>query len=110
GRDHLGILGEIKSVHPGEIIGIRRLSLILGIGVALAATSASAQSVDLTGTYQCVQMCRGGKLAYVTQNGPELNLLTEGGEPSAPSRTGSIGQIASGSMPSTSVRSIHLTA
>jgi hypothetical protein len=25
GRDHLGILGEIKSVHPGEIIGISRL-------------------------------------------------------------------------------------
>jgi hypothetical protein len=25
GRDHLGILGEIKSVHPGEIIGIRML-------------------------------------------------------------------------------------
>ncbi|MCC8960265.1 hypothetical protein H8B02_44750 [Bradyrhizobium sp. Pear77] len=24
GRDHLGILGEIKSVHPGEIIGIRK--------------------------------------------------------------------------------------
>ena len=24
GRDHLGILGEIKSVHPGEIIGIHR--------------------------------------------------------------------------------------
>jgi len=23
GRDHLGMLGEIKSVHPGEIIGIR---------------------------------------------------------------------------------------
>jgi hypothetical protein len=22
GRDHLGILGKIKSVHPGEIIGI----------------------------------------------------------------------------------------
>jgi hypothetical protein len=26
GRDHLGILGEIKSVHPGEIIGIRNHS------------------------------------------------------------------------------------
>ena len=25
GRDHLGILGEIKSVHPGEIVGIRKL-------------------------------------------------------------------------------------
>jgi hypothetical protein len=27
GRDHLGILGEIKSVHPGEIIGIRTQAL-----------------------------------------------------------------------------------
>ena len=27
GRDHLGILGEIKSVHPGEIIGIRTLKI-----------------------------------------------------------------------------------
>jgi hypothetical protein len=25
GRHHLGILGEIKSVHPGEIIGIGRI-------------------------------------------------------------------------------------
>jgi len=25
GRDHLGILGEIKSVHPGEIVGIGNL-------------------------------------------------------------------------------------
>ncbi|MET4280031.1 MULTISPECIES: hypothetical protein, partial [unclassified Bradyrhizobium] len=28
GRDHLGILGEIKSVHPGEIIGIRSLAIM----------------------------------------------------------------------------------
>src|ERR1700730_16467699 len=27
GRDHLGILGEIKSVHPGEIVGISNLHL-----------------------------------------------------------------------------------
>jgi len=26
GRDHLGILGEIKSVHPGEIVGIGTMS------------------------------------------------------------------------------------
>jgi hypothetical protein len=25
GRDHLGTPGEIKSVHPGEIIGIRKI-------------------------------------------------------------------------------------
>ncbi|WP_407114245.1 LysE family translocator [Bradyrhizobium sp. LMG 9283] len=29
GRDHLGILGEIKSVHPGEIIGISTTAFFL---------------------------------------------------------------------------------
>jgi len=56
-----------------------RLSLIICIGAAMTATGAFAQSVNLTGTYQCVQTCRGDNLAYVTQNGPELNLLTEAG-------------------------------
>ncbi|MGY4485525.1 hypothetical protein ACVWWR_004716 [Bradyrhizobium sp. LM3.2] len=31
GRDHLGILGEIKSVHPGEIIGIRTLPVSMAM-------------------------------------------------------------------------------
>ena len=31
GRDHLGILGEIKSEYPGEIIGIRRSINYYGI-------------------------------------------------------------------------------
>jgi len=53
--------------------------LIIGIAAALTVSSASAQSANLTGAYQCIQMCRGDMLAYVTQNGPELNLLTEAG-------------------------------
>src|SRR5437763_767936 len=61
---------------------MERLSLIIGVVAALTATGASAQSVDLTGTYTCVQMCRGDMLAVVTQNGPELNLTTEAGVPS----------------------------
>src|SRR5258708_5417060 len=32
GRDHLGILGEIKSVDPGEIIGIRILVQVANAG------------------------------------------------------------------------------
>jgi hypothetical protein len=63
---------------------MRRLSLAIGLVAALAATGASAQSVNLTGTYKCIRMCRMGLvdyLAYVTQNGPELNLLNEAGEP-----------------------------
>ncbi len=56
---------------------MRRLSLMIGIVAALTATGASAQSVDLTGTYTCIQMCRGNMPAYITQNGTELNLLTE---------------------------------
>jgi hypothetical protein len=48
---------------------------------ALGMTSASAQ-VLLSGAYQCVQNCRGPGLAYVTQNGWELNLVNEAGQPS----------------------------
>ncbi len=58
---------------------MKRFSLALGIVAALAATGASAQSVNLTGVYRCIQMCRGDLPAYVTQNGTELNLVTEAG-------------------------------
>ena len=61
---------------------MKRLSLMMGIVTVLTATGASAQSVDLTGTYVCVEMCRGDLLAHVTQNGPAINLVTEAGVPS----------------------------
>jgi hypothetical protein len=49
-----------------------------------AATSASAQMINLTGTYRCIERCRAavGSPAFVTQNGPNLNLLNEAGQPS----------------------------
>jgi hypothetical protein len=58
---------------------MKRLSVVLGTMVTLAATAASAQSVNLTGIYQCVQNCRGGNLAHITQNGPSFNIVTEAG-------------------------------
>jgi len=61
---------------------MKRISLIICAVAALTATEASAQSADLTGTYRCIQMCRGDLPAYITQNGPELNLLTEAAVPS----------------------------
>lgn len=62
---------------------MKRLLMITGVAAAaLTSSVASAQSVDLTGTYTCVQRCRGDMLAYVTQNGSELNLTTEAGVPS----------------------------
>jgi hypothetical protein len=60
------------------------ISCAIGTLAALAATGASAQSINLTGTYKCVQMCQQGLvgyLAHVTQNGPDFNLLNEAGEP-----------------------------
>ena len=39
---------------------------------ACAATGASAETVNLTGTYRCIQLCRNGMLGaptFVTQNG-----------------------------------------
>ena len=53
GRDHLGILGEIKSVHPGEIIGIRRAPRIHGellkLGFAVAQSSVAKYMVKRRG-------------------------------------------------------------
>lgn len=65
---------------------MRMISLAIGMLAAVAATTgASAQSVNLSGKYRCIQMCRMGLVgnpAYITQNGPELNLLNEAGEAS----------------------------
>lgn len=63
---------------------MRMISLAMGMLATVAATGASAQSVNLTGTYRCIQICREGLVgnaAFVTQNGPDLNLLNEAGEP-----------------------------
>src|ERR1700710_2769417 len=75
GRAHL-------HASDGAIL-MRRLSLALGLLAACAATGASAETVNLTGTYRCIQMCRNGMLGaptFVTQNGEAVNLTTEAGE------------------------------
>jgi hypothetical protein len=63
----------------------KRLLLVAGVLAASAANSASAQpAVSLTGTYQCVQGCVPGfegRPAFVTQNGWDLNIVTEAGVP-----------------------------
>jgi len=48
------------------------------------ATDASAQGVNLSGRWQCVQLCLGpaGSPAYITQNGWQLNIVNDAGEPS----------------------------
>ncbi|MCW5705208.1 MAG: hypothetical protein AB7I42_16990 [Bradyrhizobium sp.] len=61
---------------------MRMPSLTAGLVAALAATGASAQSADLSGRYNCIAMCRGEHQPYITQNGPELNVVTEAGIPS----------------------------
>jgi hypothetical protein len=62
-----------------------KIMSVLAMLAALAATDASAQGVNLTGQFRCVQLCAGGlqgQPAFVTQNGNSLNLLNEAGEPS----------------------------
>ena len=53
--------------------------------LSITAGSASAQGVNLTGPYRCVQLCAPGlegQPAHITQNAWNLNLLNEAGEPS----------------------------
>jgi hypothetical protein len=57
---------------------MRRLAIIL----ALSAASVTTASAQMSGPYSCVQNCLGPGLAYVTQNGWEINLVNEVGQPS----------------------------
>lgn len=62
---------------------MKRLPLIIGLLAACTTTGASAESVNLTGTYRCIQLCREGLFgapAFVTQNGDAVNLVIESGE------------------------------
>src|SRR5260221_5323986 len=64
---------------------MKLLASVLALLSTLVATDASAQGVDLNGRWRCIQLCRDGLVgapAYVTQNGWEMNLLNEVGEPS----------------------------
>ena len=66
---------------------MRCLPLVIGAVAAAFASGASAQSINLTGTYRCIQDCRDGYLGapvFVTQNGDHLNLVTETGDSTAP--------------------------
>jgi hypothetical protein len=62
---------------------MKGLSLIVCAVAALAASGASAQSVNLTGTYRCIENCRDGNFgapAFITQNGSSFNITTETGD------------------------------
>lgn len=56
----------------------------IAMSAALVATDASAQ-VNLTGRWQCVELCTAGlqgQFAFITQNGWELNVVNDAGEAS----------------------------
>ena len=62
---------------------IKRLLVLVGMLAGLTFSSASAQPfANLTGTYRCVQGCAAdseGRTALITQNGWNLNIVTESG-------------------------------
>jgi hypothetical protein len=56
----------------------------LALSAALVATDAAAQ-VNLTGRWQCIELCTAGlpnQYAFITQNGWELNVVNDAGEAS----------------------------
>ena len=67
---------RVTPSEPEELFMRMILSTMIVLA-ALIATEASAQSINLTGAYRCVEACRAGPgaPAFITQNGPNLNLL-----------------------------------
>ena len=53
----------------------------VAVMAGLVATDASAQSVNLTGRWQCVASCAAppGNFAFITQNGWEINMVSDMG-------------------------------
>jgi len=63
---------------------MRTLLSATAMAAALITTDASAQ-VNLTGRYRCMAVCTPGlqnQFAFITQNGWELNVVNDAGEPS----------------------------
>ncbi len=58
------------------------LSAATAACVSAISMPAQAQYINLSGQYQCVQVCRGPGPAFVTQNRWQLNLVNEVGQPS----------------------------
>jgi hypothetical protein len=55
---------------------------VIAVSAVLVATAAQAQDVNLTGRWQCMQMCASdmpGQFAFITQYGRELNVVNEVG-------------------------------
>jgi len=63
---------------------MRVLLAAIAVSTALASTGASAQGVNLSGRWRCVELCLGapGGFAFITQNGWELNIVNDIGAPS----------------------------
>ena len=63
------------------------MRMLFGVVATIATMVASdvlAQGANLTGRWRCVELCLGppGSYAYITQNGWELNVVNDAGEPS----------------------------
>jgi hypothetical protein len=61
-----------------KVLGV----LALSAAASLAATTASAQVLNLSGQFLCVQGCAGPAPAFVAQSGWDMNLVNEAGVPS----------------------------
>jgi hypothetical protein len=63
---------------------MRAAFIAIALSATIAASGASAQGVNLSGRWQRIALCRGqpGGFAFITQNGWQLNMLNEVGEPS----------------------------
>jgi hypothetical protein len=63
---------------------MRALWVATALSAALFASDASAQGVNLNGRWECVTNCLGppGSFAFITQDGYQLNLVSEAGVPS----------------------------
>jgi hypothetical protein len=63
---------------------MKAVLVAIALSATMLASGASAQNANLSGRWQCVALCVGppGGLAFITQNGWDLNVVNDVGMPS----------------------------
>ena len=80
-----GLAQLLCDLHRRRTKVMHTRSMIMAAMIAVLAAAnvpAEAQVMNLSGEFRCVQGCLGPGPAYVTQNGWDLNLVNEVGQPS----------------------------
>jgi hypothetical protein len=80
---HVAVINTSHPLYDTAVLAVPPPAVVAPAVVAPVVVPAPGQVLNVSGQFQCIQDCAGGVpgLAFVTQNGWDLNLVNELGQP-----------------------------